>query len=73
MPSKYCSTCGDLVTCSSQPNYCCWCGCDLRQEPLTPPFNSFKGRLKVIAEAAAKATPQPKEEITPGRYQIKLF
>ncbi len=72
MPSKYCKNCGDLVTCSSSPNYCCWCGSDLRQEPLTPPFNTFAERLKIIADAAAKAA-LLQEEILPGRYQLKLF
>lgn len=73
MPSKYCSTCEKLVTSSSIPNYCCWCGRDLSNQECTPAFNTFEERLKVIADAAAKVIPIKKEEIKPGRYQLKLF
>ena len=75
MPSKYCPVCNDLVTCSSIPNYCGWCGYDLRNQECVPAFNTYQERLKVIAAVAEKLKKQKPAttEISPGVLQTKLF
>jgi len=34
MPSKQCPECGKIVISSQIPNYCAWCGCSLKEQPL---------------------------------------
>lgn len=49
MPSKYCSNCKDIVSTSGfEPNFCGWCGKDLRDEPLFPEFKTYKERVELL-------------------------
>ena len=48
MPSKYCAACDELVsTANFVPDYCGWCGKDLRNEPLFPEFSTYKERVEL--------------------------
>lgn len=54
MSSKWCSNCKQIVTTNSKPNYCCWCGKDLRNEDILPEFNSWEERVKLVNELIEK-------------------
>lgn len=63
MSSKWCSNCELIVSTNTKPNYCCWCGKDLRNEEVLPEFNTAEEREAIIAGLR-----KPKEPA-----QLKLF
>lgn len=52
-----------IVSTNTKPNYCCWCGKDLRNEEVLPEFNSVEEREAIIARL--RKPPEP--------AQLKLF
>lgn len=52
-----------IVSTNTKPNYCCWCGKDLRNKEVLPEFNSVEEREAIIAGLR-----KPKEPA-----QLKLF
>ena len=45
MPSKKCPDCGKIVTSSQIPNYCAWCGCSLKEQPLISNSAPLEGEV----------------------------
>ena len=48
MASKWCSKCQIIVTTNNIPNFCAWCGKDLRLENILPSFNTWAEREKIV-------------------------
>lgn len=69
MKSKWCSVCQEIVTCSFEPNYCCWCGKDLRNESILPRFATYEEREQIVFKLKNSEIPLKISEIK----QIKLF
>ncbi len=63
---KYCDICDTLVTCSFKPNWCPWCGKDLRGEPLLEDFTTIEGRLELLNRM--RGNPDPPDKIPWDRY-----
>lgn len=49
MTSKWCSNCQQIVTTNTVPKFCCWCGKDLKAEPILPEFKTWEERERIIA------------------------
>lgn len=46
---RWCSNCQKTVVCNVKPDFCAWCGKDLRQEPLIN-FQNYNDILSKIEE-----------------------
>ena len=71
MSSKWCSNCHKIVTTNTIPNFCCWCGRDLRGEEILPKIKSWSDRITLI-EKLEKGIEIPIIK-TDSTGQIKLF
>lgn len=66
---KYCDICDTFVTCTFKPNWCPWCGKDLREETLVD-FVGIDGRLDLLNEI--RGFPDPPDKIPwDGYYSYK--
>lgn len=79
--SKYCPTCGRIVTTNFKPNYCPWgCG-SLQDEPLLPKDWYYSVSYTQMAKTAQKEYEERLQkkikvkpvEIEPGKFQMTLF
>lgn len=79
--SKYCPTCGRIVTCNLIPKYCPWGCASLQDEPLLPKDWQYsidyfqmveKARKEYEKRMKQKAILKP-FEVEPGKFQLTLF
>lgn len=66
MPSKWCPDCEEVVTCSFNPVFCCWCGKHLDGDLLP---NSLEECQKVVEQLKANKNLPKMDNIG----QVKLF
>lgn len=67
MSSKWCSNCKIIVTTSTVPNFCAWCGKDLRLENILPEFNTWAERENIVKELLQA------QQIVKENTQLSLF
>lgn len=70
MSNKWCSVCEKIVSTSRIPNFCCWCGKELRNEEILPEFNTWAERVALVEKLKRPSEPAIK---TDSKGQIKLF
>ena len=81
MTSRWCSNCEQIVTTNTKPNYCCWCGKDLKNEEVLPEFHSWEEREAIVAGLRKgvkevkkfEEKPTPPIEETKQPAQLRLF
>ena len=71
MTSRLCPTCIKITSSSGNANFCAWCGEDLRNEPILPPYEQWSGDANEMAKIAYKAWQERQELITPEPEPIQ--